>query len=81
MWKHTGAVGAHLHPGAEFAQFRRLLVNIHVDAAADQCQRSGQPPMPPPTMAILSGIHAFTFGLCRLARSVAIEIDENVVIF
>ena len=33
--KHAGAVGADLHAGAELAQFRRLLVDIDVDAAAN----------------------------------------------
>ena len=33
--KHARAVGADLHAGAELAQFRRLLVDIDVDAAAN----------------------------------------------
>src|SRR5580704_2146486 len=40
--KHADAVGADLHAGAELAQFRRLLVDIDVDAAPQQRQRRGK---------------------------------------
>src|SRR5580693_2510454 len=41
--KHAGAVGADLHAGAELAQFRRLLVDIDIDAAPNERQRRGEP--------------------------------------
>ena len=41
--QNAGAVGADLHAGAKFAQFRRLLVDIDIDAAPDQRQRRREP--------------------------------------
>ena len=40
--QRAGTVGADLYAGAEFTELRRLLVNIDVDAAADQGERRGQ---------------------------------------
>ena len=37
------AIGADLDAGAEFAQFRRLLVDLDVDAAANERQRGRKP--------------------------------------
>src|ERR1700689_1805114 len=39
----AGAVSADLHSGAKLAQFRRLLVNVNVDASADQCKCRREP--------------------------------------
>ena len=50
------AVGADLHAGAELAQFRRLLVDIDVDAAPTSASAAASPPMPPPTIATDSSI-------------------------
>ena len=41
--ENARAVGADLHAGAKLAQFRRLLVDIDIDAAPDQRQRRRQP--------------------------------------
>src|ERR1700722_2450480 len=41
--KHAGAVGADLYTSAELAQFRRLLVDIDLDAAANERQRGDEP--------------------------------------
>src|SRR5271156_6048039 len=40
--KHMGAVSTDLYAGAKLAQFRRLLVNVDIDAAADQGERGHQ---------------------------------------
>ena len=40
--EHAGAVGADLHASAKLLQLRRLLVHLHVDAVADQRERSRQ---------------------------------------
>ena len=41
--KHARAVGADLHAGAKLAQFRRLLVDIDIDAAPNERQRRREP--------------------------------------
>jgi len=41
--QNPGAVGADLYAGAKLAQFRRLLVDVDLDAAAQKCQRRRKP--------------------------------------
>ena len=75
--QHAGAVGADLHAGAEFAQLRRLLVDIDIDAAADQRERRREP-----ADSAADDDDFFRHsgcGLRRLAGGIAAQIDEHVV--
>ena len=41
--QHARAVRAHLHPGADLAQFAGLLVDRDLDPPPDQRERTGEP--------------------------------------
>ena len=77
--ENASAVGADLYAGAEFTEFRRLLIDIDIDSALDECERRSEPADTGADDDDFFVHERAVPSSLRLAGGVAAQIGENVV--